>query len=133
MDRYRDSVMLVIGRLMHRRNDDGAVLVTVVVVMLVGFVVATVIAASVLFTIRSNVSNTDRTQAFISAESGRDAALASLTGAINSSGDLICNAGMLSQPGPNRRTRTDPIHPTTDRSEAPELGISRPDGRLPDH
>lgn len=91
--------MLVIDRLLRRKDDDGAVLVTVVVVMLVGFVVATVIAASVLFTIRSNVGNTDRTQAFISAESGRDAALASLTGAINASGDLVCNAGMLGGTG----------------------------------
>jgi hypothetical protein len=46
--------------------------------MLVGFVVATVIASSVLFTITSNVSNVDRTQAFIAAESGRDSAVAAL-------------------------------------------------------
>jgi Tfp pilus assembly protein PilX len=91
--------MLVINRVEHRRNDEGAVLVTVVVVMLVGFIVATVIAASVLFTIRSNVGNTDRTQAFISAESGRDAALASLSGAINSAGDLVCTPAMLVDDG----------------------------------
>ena len=62
--------MLVIARLGRRRTPDegGAVLVTVIVVMLVGFVIATVIAASVLFTIQSNVGNKDRTQAFIAAE-----------------------------------------------------------------
>jgi hypothetical protein len=62
----------------RRRDDSGAVLVTVVVVMLVGFIVATVIASSVLFTITSNVDNRDRTQAFIAAESGRDSAVAAL-------------------------------------------------------
>lgn len=67
-------------RLNRARSDDGAVLVTVVVVMLVGFIVATVVAAAVMFTISSNVQNTDRTQAYVSAESGRDAAKAMLDG-----------------------------------------------------
>jgi Tfp pilus assembly protein PilX/cytoskeletal protein CcmA (bactofilin family) len=70
--------MLVIKR-MHRSrpaDESGAVLVTVLVVMLVGFVVASVVAASVLFTVQSNTSNRSRTQAFIAAESGRDAAVA---------------------------------------------------------
>jgi len=58
-----------------RADEDGAVLVTVVIVMLVGFVIAATIAASVLFTIRANAGNKDQTQAFIAAESGRDAAL----------------------------------------------------------
>ncbi|MBW9094080.1 hypothetical protein JNB62_10330 [Microbacterium jejuense] len=53
-------------------------LVTVVVVMLVGFVVATIIAATVLFSIRANADNKSNTQAFIAAESGRDAAVAAL-------------------------------------------------------
>jgi len=70
-------MLAVINRLRRdSRDDSGAVLVTVVVVMLVGFVVAVTIAASVVFTIGSNVSNKERTQAFIAAESGRDAALA---------------------------------------------------------
>ncbi|MHC3000392.1 hypothetical protein [Microbacterium sp. HJ5] len=75
--------MLVIQRNLQnrRQDDDGAVLVTVVVVMLVGFVVAAMVAASVLFTIQANAENTDVTQAFISAESGRDAAVAELSGA----------------------------------------------------
>lgn len=66
-------------RAARRSEDSGAVLVTVVVVMLVGFVVATLIAASVLFTIQTNVGNKQRTQAFIAAESGRDAAVQALS------------------------------------------------------
>lgn len=63
----------------RRKSDDsGAVLVTVVIVMLVGFVIATLIAASVLFTIQANSGNKRTTQAFIAAESGRDAAFGKL-------------------------------------------------------
>ena len=65
-------------------DDRGAVLITVVLVMLVGFVVAATIAASVLFTIQANDANEDRTEAFIAAESGRDAQLAKLLGACTS-------------------------------------------------
>lgn len=71
--------MLVIEpprRRLHAGDDSGAVLVTVVIVMLVGFVIAVTIAASVIFTMGANAGNKDRTQAFIAAESGRDAALA---------------------------------------------------------
>lgn len=67
-------------------NEDGAVLATVVVVMLVGFVIAVTIAASVLFTIQSNASNKDRTQAFIAAESGRDVAVGSIRSKIGKDG-----------------------------------------------
>ncbi|MFC8683391.1 hypothetical protein ACFT30_17915 [Microbacterium ureisolvens] len=72
--------MLKLQSLAKRRSadDTGAVLVTVVVVMLVGFVIAVTIAASVMFTIGANASNKDNTQAFIAAESGRDAALANV-------------------------------------------------------
>jgi cytoskeletal protein CcmA (bactofilin family) len=94
--------MLVIDRLRStqqrtdaRPDDDGAVLVTVVVVMFVGFIIAATIAASVVFTIGSNVDNKDRTQAFIAAESGRDVAVASLTSAITSTG-LNCGAVTMS-------------------------------------
>ena len=68
-------------------DETGAVLVTVVVVMLVGFIVATVIAASVMFTIGANVDNRQNTQAFVAAESGRDAAVAALSDGC-ASGDL---------------------------------------------
>ncbi|WP_457101725.1 hypothetical protein [Microbacterium sp. P5_E9] len=64
-------------RLRHR-NDEGAALVAVVVTMLVGFIAVTTIAASVVFTISANSGNKNRTQAFIAAESGRDAALANV-------------------------------------------------------
>jgi hypothetical protein len=72
--------MLVIRRfLTPRKSDDsGAVLITVLVVMLVGFIVASVVAASVLFTVQSNSGNRSRTQAFVAAESGRDAAVAGI-------------------------------------------------------
>ncbi len=61
-----------------RTDDRGAILVAVVVVMFVGFIIAATIAASVMFTIDSNSSNKDHTQAFVAAESGRDKALANL-------------------------------------------------------
>ncbi|WP_137845544.1 hypothetical protein [Microbacterium sp. 2FI] len=60
------------------RDDEGAVLVSVVVVMIVGFIIASVIAASVMFTIRANATNGDRLDAFIAAESGRDVAVAAV-------------------------------------------------------
>ncbi|KAF2416375.1 hypothetical protein [Microbacterium sp. B35-30] len=63
----------------HNRDDSGAVLVTVVVVMLVGFVIAVTIAASVFFTIGANQGNKSSTQAFIAAESGRDAIIAAVS------------------------------------------------------
>ena len=74
--------MLVIRRLLtpRRSDDSGAVLITVLIVMLVGFIVASVVAASVLFTVQSNAGNRSRTQAFIAAESGRDAAVAGIVG-----------------------------------------------------
>ncbi|GAA1468023.1 hypothetical protein [Microbacterium thalassium] len=70
------------------RDERGAVLVTVVVVMFVGFIIASIIAAAVMFTIRANDDNRDNLDAFVAAESGRDAALAavatscSITGAV---------------------------------------------------
>jgi hypothetical protein len=83
--------MLVIDRPTTRmgrggHDDSGAVLVTVVVVIFVGFIIAATIAASVVFTIGANVDNKDRTQAFIAAESGRDVAIASLRSAIGPTG-----------------------------------------------
>lgn len=64
----------------HSAGDDGAILVTVVVVMLVGFVIAATIAASVMFTLQANHANKDRTLAFVAAESGRDVAYEMLSG-----------------------------------------------------
>ena len=75
--------MLVIERLRKRvrrcaQDDSGAVLVTIVVIMFVGFIIAATIAASVMFTIGANHDNKDNTDAFIAAESGRDEAYESL-------------------------------------------------------
>lgn len=82
--------MLALNRFLRPprpRDEDGAVLVTVVIVMLVGFVIASMIAASVLFTIQDNATNTSTTQAFIAAESGRDVAVAALSDGC-ASGDM---------------------------------------------
>lgn len=59
-------------------SQDGVALVMVLVLMLVGFVIASLIAASVLFTFRANENNLSQTQAFVAAESGRDAMLAAV-------------------------------------------------------
>jgi hypothetical protein len=75
--------MLVLNRVARCRrpdSDGGAVLVTVVVVMFVGFIIAATIAASVVFTIQANDGNRDNLDAFVAAESGRDVALAAITG-----------------------------------------------------
>lgn len=84
----------------HRLHDEsGAALVVVIILMLFGFLVAATVAASVVFTIGANATNRSNTQAFIAAESGRDAARAQLTHAIDSNGDLHCNAGTLTGSG----------------------------------
>lgn len=94
--------MLVIDRILaraRRTGDDGAVLVTVVVVMLVGFVVAAVIAGAVFFTIQSNDQNRDRTEAFIAAESGRDAQLAKVMAAgCGGAGTLVASNTNVASP-----------------------------------
>lgn len=83
--------MLVIDKAIARarlraHDDSGAVLVTVVVIMFVGFIIAATIAAAVMFTIGANVDNRDRTEAFIAAESGRDVAVASIRSKIGEDG-----------------------------------------------
>ncbi|MDQ0614917.1 Tfp pilus assembly protein PilX [Microbacterium sp. W4I4] len=69
--------MLVTRRLMGRAdsNDAGAALVAVIIIMVVGMIAAATIAAGVVFAMSSNASNKATTQAFVAAESGRDAAL----------------------------------------------------------
>ena len=70
----------LIARMRGRGADDdsGAVLVAVLIVFLVGFIVAISIAGTVVFTIGANSGNLHRSQAFIAAESGRDAAMAAI-------------------------------------------------------
>ncbi|MEN8603077.1 hypothetical protein [Microbacterium rhizosphaerae] len=53
----------------------------VVVVMLLGFIIASTIAATVLFTIQANSTNRSTTQAFIAAESGRDQVVSQIVNA----------------------------------------------------
>jgi hypothetical protein len=81
-----------------REDDAGVSLVAVIVVMLVGFIIASTIAASVLFTIQANASNRTVTQAFISAESGRDAAVAAVAAHIDD-GALDCPLNGIAVPG----------------------------------
>ncbi|MDL9981375.1 hypothetical protein [Microbacterium candidum] len=67
--------------LRHEHDEDpesGVALVMVVVVMLVGFVIASLIGASLLFTLKANQTNKSQTEAFVAAESGRDAMLAAV-------------------------------------------------------
>jgi hypothetical protein len=59
-------------------DDSGAVLITALVVFLVGFMISISIDGTVIFTIQSNATNDGRGQAFIAAESGRDAAIAAI-------------------------------------------------------
>lgn len=98
--------MLVINDLRARAraaDDDGAVLLTVLMVMLVGFVVASVIASAVIFTISFNTTDRNRLQAFTAAESGRDAAVAEL----HSSTGCTSGTTTLSHSG------SDPIYTST--------------------
>lgn|GEM_PF-1940202 len=62
-----------------KSDDAGVALVVVVIVMLVGFVIAASVAASVLFTIQANEGNKSSTQAFVAAESGRDAIISAVS------------------------------------------------------
>lgn len=73
-------------------SDDGAVLLTVVMVVFLGVIIAATIAASVIFTIGANDVNRDRTEAFIAAESGRDVAVESLRSGIGVDGSFTCPA-----------------------------------------
>ncbi|NLP85911.1 hypothetical protein HF576_18935 [Microbacterium sp. CFH 90308] len=73
-------------------DDRGAVLVTVVIVMIVGFIAASVIAASVLFVIRSNDDNRDNLDAFVAAESGRDVAVSEVVNSCSISAPLTGTA-----------------------------------------
>lgn len=72
-------LLMQLNRARRRSGDeDGAVLVTVIVVLFVGFLVASMIAASVMFTLRANSSNKGSTQAFVAAESGRDVVISQI-------------------------------------------------------
>lgn len=63
------------------RDDRGASIIAVIGVMMIGFVVVAVIASATMFSITSTQRTADRSQALLSAESGRDAMLAQLSSA----------------------------------------------------
>lgn len=111
--------MLVISDLLRRArrhargaDDSGAVLVTVVVVMLVGFVLVSVVSASTVFAIQTNAGNRSSTQAFVAAESGRDVAAAALasgcTGTTFSGTDPSYSSRILVTAGEQPASATDP-------------------------
>lgn len=96
--------MLVVNRILRRavdrRGDEtGAALVAIIIVMFFGFAVVTAVTASVMFTIQSNVGNRSSTQAYIAAESGRDAAVDRLNSAVASNGTFSCNSATLTGVG----------------------------------
>jgi len=96
----RHSFNMAMSRAMTRSwrkgDDRGAALVTVVVVMMVGVAAALLIAAYVTYAIWTNGNNASRTQAFIAAESGRDAVLAKM---LLSPCDLTVQQNDPAQPG----------------------------------
>jgi len=83
----------------HRRDDArpddaGVGLVLVVVLMFLGLIIATSIAAMVMFSIHTNADNKHNTQAYVAAESGRDAAVAAIHANIAAGdGALTCSTG----------------------------------------
>lgn len=92
--------------------------------MLVGFVIATLVAASVLFTIRANVGNTGRTQAFVAAESGRDAVRESILAVSDDESGIDCSSLTLSSTTPVSLgapglSYTFSIHGATGTADAP--------------
>ena len=100
--------MLLIQRLLRRHSmlvrvrkgdESGAILVAVVIVMLLGFLVATTVAVFVTFTIRSNAKNHGFTQAFVAAESGRDTAIQQIVNAIGADGKIDCSKVVLTDSG----------------------------------
>jgi hypothetical protein len=103
-------------------DDSGAVLLAVVITMFVGFVIAGTVAASVMFAVTSNSQNKDRTQAFIAAESGRDAARAAVQAAIDPVTGFDCDELALSAEdvplGPDGVTYSYWIFPGVDAESA---------------
>lgn len=86
---------MLVTKLGISRDQEGVALITVVLVMLVGFIIAATVAASVIVTITANAGNKSRTQAFIAAESGRDAALAHLAATCNAGAFPLTSSGSL--------------------------------------
>jgi len=69
----------------RRRDDEGVAMVTVVILIVVCFTVASVIAASTMFGVRQTSSDQSRLQALAAAEGGRDYTVSQLTNGCTSS------------------------------------------------
>lgn len=104
-------------------EERGAILVAVVVVMLVGFIIAATVAAAVMFTISANADNRSSTQAFIAAESGRDAVVSQIADgcasdsrmtASSASPEYVANAYPVASDGQISTTGLTPTCPTAD-------------------
>src|SRR5688572_16478635 len=92
--------MLVTSKDPKSAEDEGMALVTVVLVMLMGVVIVTTVAASVIFTMSANTRNKSTTQSFIAAESGRDAALELVSGTCNFGDFPLVEPDPLAPPEP---------------------------------
>lgn len=88
----------------RRRDDEGVAIVTVVILVVVGFTVASVIAASTVFGVHQTTDDRSRLQALAAAEGGRDYALAQL---ISSACEPPSN-GTSGQPGYSSTAGTEP-------------------------
>jgi hypothetical protein len=94
--------------------------------MLVGFVIAATIAASVMFTIRANTGNRDNVDAFVAAESGRDQAYASIKdGCV--AGDLASDA-TPTLIGGSEQSYTYSVQTTADAEPSDTRDLSTLDG-----
>ena len=81
-------------------DDAGVALVVVLILMFLGAIVASAVAMMVVTTIQSTSSNKMATQEYVAAESGRDAAVATVAQGIKAGdGTLACSSGVTVAPG----------------------------------
>ena len=81
-------------------DDAGVALVVVLILMFLGAIAASAVAMMVVTTIQSTSSNKVATQEYVAAESGRDAAVATVAQGIKAGdGTLACSSGITVAPG----------------------------------
>ncbi len=81
-------------------DDAGVALVVVLILMFLGAIAASAVAMMVMTTIQSTSSNKVATQEYVAAESGRDAAVATVAQGIKAGdGTLACSSGVAVAPG----------------------------------
>lgn len=81
-------------------DDAGVALVVVLILMFLGAIAASAVAMMVVTTIQSTSSNKIATQEYVAAESGRDAAVATVAQGIKAGdGTLACSTGLTVAPG----------------------------------